>query len=568
MLHVFTDTDIYFNGRSYSPGDEIFAFIPRDLLAKLATLNDSSSHVYMVDGSPALFQHSTIDESGNKKKSLVFGEREGGRDYWALNVSSPDPFTWSVKWHISGNPGGASTPITKTINELGYTWSKPFFTAIKISEGEAKDVMIFAGGYDPLEDGFPEPFIDSSYNGKWDTGETYESSTGGTGGYDRYNPGVDNMGRGIFAVDIEDGTPLFSATYGEGVEKQTGISQTYNNMKWCFPADISVMQFSERYLLMYAADVYGQIWKIAYDYDADTINSYENELSKRWRVIQIFAANPGSSLAPGIGSGLASPFTDSDPDTPSLDYMDLGRKTFYSPEISLTGNEWTNMPVLYFGTGDRAHPRYAMISNRFYAVADTDSLVHENELLNLTCNELDNDSDTDNDGAINDKQDDDALRNDLKMLFNDKKVKGFYRIMDRQGECKDDLNTDHTGEHILSQPRLFAGVIYFTSYQPLFDDPLNPIGKNYIYAIDYSYGRSVLNHAKDDEKDFELRSLEDTYIGMTGPAIPSGIEIITRGGHASGVVNIGERMSGIGEEMGANIPEPPGGVTQMLWELE
>jgi hypothetical protein len=100
------------------------------------------------------------------------------------------------------------------------------------------------------------------------------------------------------------------------------------------------------------------------------------------------------------------------------------------------------MPVLYFGTGDRAHPRYAMISNRFYAVADTDSLVHENELLNLTCNELDNDSDTDNDGAINDKQDDDALRNDLKMLFNDKKVKGFYRIMDRQGECKDDLNTD------------------------------------------------------------------------------------------------------------------------------
>ncbi len=568
MLHVFTDADIYFNGKPYSPGDEIFAFIPRDLLSRLSTVADTSSHAFMVDGSPALFQDITTNESGYKKKSLVFGEREGGRNYWALNISSPDPFTWSVKWHISGGPIEINTPLTKNISELGYTWSKPFFTAIKIAEGVTKDIMVFAGGYDPLEDTFPEPFMDSNYNGKWDTGEAHDAAPGGTGGYDRFNPGADNMGRGIFAVDIEDGTLLFSATYGEGVEKKRGISQTYNNMKWCFPADISVIPYSERYLLMYAADIYGQIWKIVYDYDADTINAYENELSTRWKIKRIFTSNPGSSLAPGIGSGLAYPFTDSDPDTPSLNYMDQGRKTFYSPEVSLTGNEWTNMPVLYFGTGDRTHPRYAMILNRFYAVADTDTLIFETELLNLTCNELDADADTDNDGAINDKQDDEALRNELKQLFNEKKVKGFYRIMDRQGECKDDLNADHTGEHVLSQPRLFAGVIYFTSFQPLFDDPSNPIGKNYIYAIDYSYGTSVLNHAKDDEKDFELKTLEDTYVSMTGPAIPSGIEIITRKGHASGYANIGDKISGIAEELGSNIPEPPGGVTQMLWEIE
>ncbi len=568
MLHVFTDTNIYFNGKPYFPGDEIFAFVPRDLLSKLATVPDSTSHIYMVDGSPALFQHSATDESGYKKKSLVFGEREGGRNYWALNVSSPDPFTWSVRWNISGGPDGAFIPLTKNINELGYTWGKPFFATIKISEGATKDIMIFAGGYDPLEDAFPEPFTDSNNNGKWDTGELHDSATGGTGGYDRFNPGADNMGWGVFAVDIEDGSLLFSATYSEGVEKKSGISQTYNNMKWCFPADISAIPLSERYLLMYAADLYGQIWKIEYDYDADSINSYENELSTRWKVKQIFASNPASSLAPGIGAGLTYPFTDSDPDTPSLNYMDQGRKTFYSPEVSLTGNEWTNRPVLYFGTGDRAHHRFAMISNRFYAVADTDSLVYEKELVNLTCNELDADADADNDGAINDKPDDEALQNELKGLFNDKKVKGFYRIMDRQGECKDSLNNDHTGEHILAQPRLFAGVIYFTSYQPLFDDPSNPIGKNYIYAIDYSYGTSVLNHAKEDKEDLELKTLMDTYISITGPAIPSGIEIITRKGHASGVANVGERVSGIAEEMGTNIPEPPGGVTQMLWEIE
>jgi type IV pilus assembly protein PilY1 len=567
MLHVFTDTDCFFNGRPYSPGDEIFAFVPRDLLSKLATVVDSLSHLYMVDGSPSLFQYDTTDASGYNNKTLVFGEREGGRNYWALDASSPDPFTWSVKWHISGGSDEVTIPVTKNINELSYTWNRPFFTTIKISEGVTKNIMILSGGYDPLEDAFPEAFNDSNYNGKWDTGEFHESASGGTGGYDKFNPGSDVMGRGVFIVDIEDGSLLFKATYGEGVEKKTGIAQTYNNMKYCFPADVSVIPFSEKYLLMYAADIYGQIWKIVYDYDADT-GSYANELSTRWKVKPIFTSNPGSSLAPGIGSGLAAPFTDSDPDTPSLTYSDQGRKTFYSPDISFTGNEWTNMPVLYFGTGDRAHPRYAMISNRFYAVADTDSLVYETELVNLTCNELDADSDSDNDGAANDKSDDEAVKNELRTLFYKKKVKGFYRIMDRQGECKDGLDTDHTGEQILSQPRLYAGVIYFSSYQPLFDDPSNPTGKNYIYALDYSYGISALNHAKDKDEDFEIKTLEDSYISITDPAIPSGIEIITRGGNASGLANIGGKISGIAEELRTDIPEPPGGITQLYWEIE
>jgi type IV pilus assembly protein PilY1 len=567
MLHVFTDTEIFFNGRSYYPGDEIYAFIPRGILSKLASVTDSSSHVYMVDGSPALFKDKTTDDSKYNKKTLVFGGREGGRNYWALDVSSPDPFAWFVKWHISGGDEGGNTPLTKNIDELGYTWSKPFFTTIKISETVTKNIMIFAGGYDPIEDTFPESFNDSNYNGKWDTGEIHESAIGGTGGYDKFNPGIDEMGRGIFVVDIEDGSILFQATYDEGIEKRTGILQIYNDMKYCFPADISVIPFSERYILMYAVDIYGQIWKIAYDYDADTVNLYENEFSTRWKVKQIFASNPGSSLAPGIGSGLADPFKDSDPDTPPFSYSDQGRKTFYSPDISFTGNEWTNQPVLYFGTGDRAHPRYSMISNRFYAVIDTDSLVYETELLNLTCNELDANADADNDGAFDDYSDDDAVRNELKTLFIDKKVKGFYRIMDKQGECKDGLSNDHTGEQILSQPRLYAGIIYFTSYQPIFDDPSNPTGRSYIYALDYSYGISALNHTKDKDN-FKIKTLEDSYIKLTSTALPSGVEIITRGGHASGLTGVGDKITGIAEEQGTDIPEPPGGVTQMLWELE
>ncbi len=571
MLHVFTDTRIYFGGKMYFPGEEIFAFIPSDLLPKLnAIASSSTSRIHMVDGSPNLFRPGTTDIiSGYFQKTLVFGERRGGRSYWALDVTDPDPSNWLVKWHIAGGSGSTVTPVTQQIDELGYSWNKPRFTKIKISESETKNIMIIAGGYDyPGEDGFPEAFLDTNNNGSWDVGEIHGATVGGTEGYDRYNPTIDKMGRGIFAVDMDDGSLLFKAIFSEDAEKTTGVEQTYNAMKYCFPADISLIPFSESNLLMYAADIYGQIWKVRYNYYADTIHSYESDLSARWAVKRIFTANPGSDLVPGTGEGLVTPFTDSDPATPGLNNTDQGRKAFYSPDISFFGNEWTNRPVLYFGTGDRAHPRYTMVSNRFYAVEDTDSLIDETSLMNLTCNELDVDADADNDGEESDEAEDDSVREDLKTLFYNKKVNGFYRIMDAQGICKDS-STDHRGEHILSQPTLFNNIIYFTSYQPVLGDAANPTGNVFVYALDYSFGTSAFDYHAADGDDFNPRILDDTFYKINdNSSISSGIQIITKSGEASGVISTGGKISGVAEEQGMNIPGPPGGIIQMLWEIE
>jgi hypothetical protein len=57
---------------------------------------------------------------------------------------------------------------------------------------------------------------------------------------------------------------------------------------------------------MYAADVYGNIWKITYNYFAET-EAVAMTLSKRWKVKRIFASNPGSDMPSGdpvISSGL------------------------------------------------------------------------------------------------------------------------------------------------------------------------------------------------------------------------------------------------------------------------
>jgi Tfp pilus tip-associated adhesin PilY1 len=569
MLHVFTDTDIPSLGRS--AGDEIFAFVPADLLIRLKEVSSTNTHIYLVDGSPNLFVSPTFDDGNSNglrdageyyEKTLVFGERRGGRSYWALDVTEPDPSLWSVKWYIEGGFGG-----TAGFEELGYSWSKPFFTTIRTAADTLEDVVIFSAGYDPLEDGYPEgfddanengirDFTDTNSNGTWDPGEpgeTFAVTVGGTEGHDKWNPGMDQMGRGLYVVDLDDGSVLFKATHGD-TDVTTGTAQSYTAMQYCFPADISVIPLSEEYLLMYAADIYGQIWKITYDYFAAGSN--------KWAVKRIFMANPGSDLPSGT-SALA------DISTASLDATDAGRKTFYSPDISF-GNDWAlGLPVLYFGTGDREHPTYRMISNRLYAVTDADSSADETDLLNLTCDELDRNADADGDGDFD--TDDVDIQNTLANLLYDYEnngLRGLYRVLDRQGDCADD-DFDHTGEQVLSQPTLFFKNVFFTSYQAEFGDPCNPQGNAFIYALDYSYFTAALNFLRGNDADYlETRDIRDTYRVITGSSIPSGVSIITRDGEAAGLISAGGGLVGAGEEGSTSIPGPPAGVSPILWETE
>jgi Tfp pilus tip-associated adhesin PilY1 len=557
MLHVFTDVAATIGGVSYQAGDEIFAFIPRDLLRRLQEFSRPDTHFYTVDGSPALFRSNTtrtVSGTDYYVKTLVFGERAGGRSYWALDVTAPDPSTWTVKWHIEGGASGVTE-----FQELGYTWSKPFFTEMKIDSTTTKEVVIFAGGYDTIEDGFPEGFDDQNENGKRDTGELHGTTIGGTEGYDKWNPGKNAMGRGIFVLDLADGSILFKASYGdddgdgnEAEDVTTGIDQKYAMMKWCFPADISIIPLSDSLIVMYAADIYGQLWRIRYDYFADLAHDYTSSASTKWTVKRIFAANPGSSLA----SGDAAAFT---ANSQSLVSTDAGRKMFYSPDVSLFGNDWTSKPVLYVGTGDRQHATYTMISNRMYFVTDAGTLADETDLLNLTCDELDDEATVDLDTKT-------ALRNIL--LNGTNSVRGFYRVLDKQGDCTDD-NLDHSGEAILSQPTLFFKNVYYTSYQPVFGDPCNPSGNAFIYALEYAFGTSAFNYElSNDTVESDIRTLKDTYRFISGSSIPSGVRVIMRDGHAAGLISAGGAVAGVGENGSTNIPGPPGGITPLLWETE
>ena len=238
---------------------------------------------------------------------------------------------------------------------------------------------------------------------------------------------------------------------------------------------------------------------------------------------------------------------------------------FYSPDVSYSGNDWTSQPVLYVGTGDRQHARYTMISNRMYYVSDTGETADETDLLNLTCDELDVDSTVEAETRI-------ALKN---ILYGGT-ARGFYRVLDEMGTCADVAGivaadpTFFEGQHVLSQPTLFYGNVYFTAYQPVFGDRCNPQGNAFIYALDYSFGESTFNLdvLNDDTSEGKIRTLKDTYRVISNSSIPSGVRVIMRDGHAAGLISAGGAVAGVGEQGSTTIPGPPGGITPLLWETD
>jgi hypothetical protein len=91
-------TGMYDNGT----GNELFAFVPRAVMPTIRQISSHSSiqHQWTVDGTPAIFdafidpRNDPPDAAQRQWRSvLVGGLREGGRAFFALDVTQPDPLT-------------------------------------------------------------------------------------------------------------------------------------------------------------------------------------------------------------------------------------------------------------------------------------------------------------------------------------------------------------------------------------------------------------------------------------------------------------------------------------------
>jgi len=120
MLHAFDD----------ATGEELWGFIPYELLGRLKDLPRANSPQYYVDGSPKAY----LTES---QKIIVFGLGKGGSYYYALDVTDPDnpKFLWKIGPDIAG------------YSEMGQAWSTPQIGKVK-NENKEEVVCFIGGGYD------------------------------------------------------------------------------------------------------------------------------------------------------------------------------------------------------------------------------------------------------------------------------------------------------------------------------------------------------------------------------------------------------------------------------------
>ncbi len=246
-----------------SDGTSEFAFMPQELLVNLSTLYDdpaATDHPYGLDGpltswindvngNGILYTSGSL-ESG-EHAYLYQGMRRGGKNYYALNVTSRTSPT--LKWVIKGGSGEFS--------ELGQTWSAATYGKIKIN-GVDRNVLFFGGGYDEDQD-------------------------------DNVLAADDDEGRAIYIVDADTGAKIWQAgPAGTGNAASADPTLVMSGMSNSIPADLAVMDmngdgYKDR---IYAADMRGQIWR----FDLDIDNTSASNLATGGLIAQL-----GDSTAAG-----------------------------------------------------------------------------------------------------------------------------------------------------------------------------------------------------------------------------------------------------------------------------
>ncbi|MFM7067517.1 MAG: pilus assembly protein [Gammaproteobacteria bacterium] len=206
-------------------GSELWSFVPETTWQSVLRGLDSTStsnKLSTLDGSIQTYRfdrnfNGVIEPADGDKVYLFFGQRRGGTNYFALDVTvkqSPR-FLW--------RSGSAQLP------GIGETWSTPQVTRVNVG-GTVRDVVIFGGGYEADQDP--------------------------VNGVTAYS--TDTTGNGLYMLDATNGALVWRAG-GSG----SGANLVLAKMNNSIPADVRVVDFDGDGLAdrMYAADMGGRVWR-------------------------------------------------------------------------------------------------------------------------------------------------------------------------------------------------------------------------------------------------------------------------------------------------------------------
>ena len=320
ILHAFDDAD----------GSEIWGFIAPYQLGRLKLL-DADDHDYFMDGSPSVYD-------GSSQKILIIGERRGGQNYAALDITTHDAPAWlyAIEPTIL-DPDPLNDPDTDSYEMLGQSWSRPqavtVATSVSVSETgtppacsvtvdtDVTDVFLIPGGYDNNQD------LDTP------------SAT-------------DAVGRAIFGVHVTDGQLISGLNFNAVTNPTLGMTHSI--------VDVSGIDHDGDGIVnrIYAGDLGGNIFAFR---DDEVMSFCSGTYSKlivdgTWTAQKLFSA----SAVDGVQ-----------------------RKILYAPDM--VGEEYGE--YVFFGTGDRTDPNDTGVVNRFYAVKNDwsgSATLDETDLVDVT----------------------------------------------------------------------------------------------------------------------------------------------------------------------------------------
>lgn len=209
---------------SIAGGDEIFAFMPHELLknAAIQAADGVGERIYGLDGQITVLKldanRNGIIE-GNDRVILFFNMRRGGGSYFAMDVT--EPASPILLWQISAGDAGYEA--------LGQSWSQASLARLD-HNGIEKITLVFGGGYDPQHDVLG----------------TTRASAG------------DALGRGIYLLDALSGNLLMS------IGNTTQFGTKAEAMKYSMPADVRTIDTDGNGIIdrLYAVDLGAQIWRV------------------------------------------------------------------------------------------------------------------------------------------------------------------------------------------------------------------------------------------------------------------------------------------------------------------
>jgi type IV pilus assembly protein PilY1 len=228
MLHGFRESD----------GAELWGFIPPDQLDNLEDLAEIiGGHDFYVDASPIA---ADVKIGGTWKTILMFGQRRGGKNFYALDITdtSNPQYLWSF-----------------TDSKMGETWSEPAIGKIRISDGSDKWVAFVGGGYDTASN--------------------------------------NNSGKAFFVIDLATGAKLweyYKPASPVGDQQYVGFSFAASPTA----VDLNNDGFVDR---VYIGDVGGQLWK----FDVSASATLTSGLVTNWTGKRLFAASASQSNPPAAG---------------------------------------------------------------------------------------------------------------------------------------------------------------------------------------------------------------------------------------------------------------------------